>query len=120
MLATQVGYEKGKEWLENLIDLIQDNYDYLKSELNKNIPDIIVTPLEGTYLAFLDLRKIISVNEVKNFIQDKARLAIDFGEWFGGSFKGFIRLNLATDPEIVKKAVSNIIEVYNSEFSKNK
>lgn len=119
MLATQVGYEKGKEWLENLIDLIQDNYDYLKSELNKNIPDIIVTPLEGTYLAFLDLRKIISVNEVKNFIQDKARLAIDFGEWFGGSFKGFIRLNLATDPEIVKKAVSNIIEVYNSEFSKN-
>lgn len=120
MLATQVGYEKGKEWLENLIDLIQDNYDYLKSELNKNIPDIIVTPLEGTYLAFLDLRKIISVNEVKNFIQDKARLAIDFGEWFGGSFKGFIRLNLATDPEIVKKAVSNIIEVYNSYFSKNK
>ena len=120
MLATQVGYEKGKEWLENLIDLIQDNYDYLRSELNKNIPDIIVTPLEGTYLAFLDLRKIISVNEVKNFIQDKARLAIDFGEWFGGSFKGFIRLNLATDPEIVKKAVSNIIEVYNSYFSKNK
>ena len=120
MLATQVGYEKGKEWLENLIDLIQDTYDYLKSELNKNIPDIIVTPLEGTYLAFLDLRKIISVNEVKNFIQDKARLAIDFGEWFGGSFKGFIRLNLATDPEIVKKAVSNIIEVYNSYFSKNK
>ena len=120
MLATQVGYEKGKEWLENLIDLIQDNYDYLRSELNKNIPDIIVTPLEGTYLAFLDLRKIISVNEVKNFIQDKARLAIDFGEWFGDSFKGFIRLNLATDPEIVKKAVSNIIEVYNSYFSKNK
>ena len=120
MLATQVGYEKGKEWLENLIDLIQDNYDYLRSELNKNIPDIIVTPLEGTYLAFLDLRKIISVNEVKNFIQDKARLAIDFGEWFGGSFKGFIRLNLATDPQIVKKAVSNIIEVYNSYFSKNK
>ena len=120
MLATQVGYEKGKKWLENLIDLIQDNYDYLKSELNKNIPDIIVTPLEGTYLAFLDLRKIISVNEIKNFIQDKARLAIDFGEWFGGSFKGFIRLNLATDPQIVKKAVSNIIEVYNSYFSKNK
>lgn len=119
MLATQVGYEKGKKWLENLIDLIQDNYDYLKSELNKNIPDIIVTPLEGTYLAFLDLRKIISVNEVKTFIQDKARLAIDFGEWFGDSFKGFIRLNLATDPEIVKKAVSNIIEVYNSYFPKN-
>jgi len=32
---------------------------------------------------------------------------------------GNARLNLATDPEIVKKAVSNIIEVYNSYFPKN-
>jgi len=32
--------------------------------------------------------------------------------WFGASFKGFIRINLATDPEIVKKAVENIITEY--------
>ncbi|MCY7008315.1 aminotransferase, partial [Fusobacterium simiae] len=40
------------------------------------------------------------------------RLAIDFGEWFGENFKGFIRLNLATDPKIVKQAVENIITEY--------
>ena len=108
MLATQVAYEKGSEWLENVKEIIEDNFNYLKTELNKHIPEITITNLEGTYLVFLDLRKIIPIDKVKEFIQDKCNLAIDFGEWFGASFKGFIRINLATDPEIVKKAVENI------------
>ena len=112
MLATQVAYEKGSEWLENVKEIIEDNFNYLKTELNKHIPEITITNLEGTYLVFLDLRKIIPIDKVKEFIQDKCNLAIDFGEWFGKSFKGFIRINLATDPEIVKKAVENIITEY--------
>ena len=112
MLATQVAYEKGSEWLENVKEIIEDNFNYLKTELNKHIPEITITNLEGTYLVFLDLRKIIPIDKVKEFIQDKCNLAIDFGEWFGASFKGFIRINLATDPEIVKKAVENIITEY--------
>ena len=112
MLATQVAYEKGSEWLENVKEIIEDNFNYLKTELNKHIPEITITNLEGTYLVFLDLRKIIPIDKVKEFIQDKCNLAIDFGEWFGASFKGFIRVNLATDPEIVKKAVENIITEY--------
>ena len=112
MLATQVAYERGSEWLENVKEIIEDNFNYLKTELNKHIPEIIITNLEGTYLVFLDLRKIIPIDKVKEFIQDKCNLAIDFGEWFGASFKGFIRINLATDPEIVKKAVESIIFEY--------
>ena len=112
MLATQVAYEKGSEWLENVKEIIEDNFNYLKTELNKHIPEITIINLEGTYLVFLDLRKIISIDKVKEFIQDKCNLAIDFGEWFGASFKGFIRINLATDPEIVKKAVESIIFEY--------
>ena len=112
MLATQVAYEKGSEWLENVKEIIEDNFNYLKTELNKHIPEIIITNLEGTYLVFLDLRKIIPIDKVKEFIQDKCNLAIDFGEWFGANFKGFIRMNLATDPQIVKKAVENIINEY--------
>ena len=112
MLATQVAYEKGSEWLENVKEIIEDNFNYLKTELNKHIPEITITNLEGTYLVFLDLRKIIPIDKVKEFIQDKCNLAIDFGEWFGANFKGFIRINLATDPQIVKKAVENIISEY--------
>lgn len=107
--ATQAGYQYGEKWLENILEIIEENYNYLKKELNEKAPEIVVSSLEGTYLVLLDLRKCVDINHVKEFIQDKCRLAVDFGEWFGENFKGFVRLNLATDPEYVKQAVSNII-----------
>jgi cystathionine beta-lyase len=109
--ATQAAYAYGEEWLENILEIIRKNYQYIKEELNNKAPDIVVTPLEGTYLLLLDLRKCIKPEDTKAFIQDKCRLAVDFGEWFGANFKGFVRLNLATDPKYVKQAVANIVDV---------
>lgn len=37
------------------------------------------------------------------------RLAVDYGEWFGVGYEGFIRMNLATDPVFVKQAAETII-----------
>lgn len=118
MLATQLGYEKGEAWLENLKEIIYGNYLYLKNELNKNIPEIVISDLQGTYLVLLDLRKILASDKTKDFIQDKCSLAVDYGEWFGENFKGFIRINLATDPKFIEQAVENIIREYKKLSSK--
>ncbi|MEA5083634.1 MAG: MalY/PatB family protein [Lachnospiraceae bacterium] len=109
LTATQAGYTYGGEWLENVLEVIQDNYHYLKTELNKNMPDITVCSLEGTYLILLDMRKCIKPELVRDFIQNKCHLAVDYGEWFGENFKGFVRLNLATNPAYVKEAVQRIV-----------
>lgn len=111
VIATQAAYTYGEEWLENLLEIIRANYRYIKEELNNKAPEIVVTPLEGTYLLLLDLRKYIKPEDTKAFIQDKCRLAVDFGEWFGANFKGFVRLNLATDPKYVHRATANIIDI---------
>lgn len=111
VIATQAAYTYGEEWLENLLEIIRTNYRYIKEELNNKAPEIVVTPLEGTYLLLLDLRKYIKPEDTKAFIQDKCRLAVDFGEWFGANFKGFVRLNLATDPKYVQRATANIIDI---------
>lgn len=107
--ATQAGYAYGEEWLSNVLGVISDNYEYVKNELNAKAPGIILSALEGTYLLFLDLRNYIDPENTKEFIQDKCRLAVDFGEWFGDNYKGFVRLNLATSPQNVQKAVFNIV-----------
>ena len=112
LTATEAGYAGGSDWLEGLMSVIRHNYAYIKNELNANIPEIILSPLEGSYLALLDMRKAIPPEELKAFIQDKCRLAVDYGEWFGANFKGFIRLNLATDPKYVRQALENIIREY--------
>lgn len=110
LTATCAGYTYGEDWLKNMLAVVQDNYDYLKRKLEANVPEIIVCPLEGTYLAFLDFRKCMKAGEVKSFILNRCHLAVDYGEQFGENFAGFVRLNIATDPEFVKGAVSNIIK----------
>lgn len=115
--AVEAAYTYGKEWLKTVLEIIQDNYNYLKERLNKELPLAVLTPLEGTYLAWLDLSAYtgkVKEEGMKSFVQEKARLAVDYGDWFGYGGEGFIRLNLATTPEYVKKAVDGLVRAANN------
>ena len=109
MVATKAGYTYGGEWLGQVLDVIRDNYRYLKEELNKRLPRMTVCALEGTYLVMIDLRSYVNPEQTLDFVQKHCRLAVDYGEWFGQAYKGFIRLNLATDPAYIKQAVERIV-----------
>ncbi|NGP57676.1 pyridoxal phosphate-dependent aminotransferase [Paenibacillus thiaminolyticus] len=108
-IAAEAAYTHGEEWLESLLEVIRHNFNYLKNELEKHAPKAIVTELEGTYLAWIDLRPYVNCEETKEFIQDKCGLAIDFGEWFSDKCKGFVRLNMATDPKLVELGTQRVI-----------
>lgn len=127
--ATEAAYACGAQWLTDLKKVIQANYDYIKSSLAEKAPKIIVCDMQGTYLPMLDLRGMFDMNnpshesvilngkapvngDIYNFAQIKCRLAVDYGEWFGENFGGFIRLNLATTPQTVKQVVDNIVKEY--------
>ncbi len=43
--------------------------------------------LEGTYLPMIDLRGFLAPEDTKEFIQEKCRLAVDYGEWFGEGYE---------------------------------
>ena len=81
-----------------------------KAELAEKLPEAVVTPLEGTYLCWINLEAYVSADEMKEVIQKKCRLAVDFGDWFGGErFGTFIRMNLATSKENVEIGVNALI-----------
>jgi len=109
-VATQAAYDGGGEWLTSVLNIVRENDKYLRSEFAREIPKVIVSPLEGTYLLWVDMRAYLGTEGIKEFIQDKCRLAIDYGEWFCPDAKGFIRFNLATEPRYVENAVKNIIK----------
>ena len=101
----------GRPWLEGVIDIIRKNAQYVEETLAEKLPEAVVSPLEGTYLQWVDLGAYVKPNETQELIQNKCRLAVDYGEWFGGErFGSFIRLNLATSPENIKEAVSRIVK----------
>ena len=77
MVATEAADKYGSDWLDGLLKTLKRNYEYIRDELKSKVPDIITSPLEGTYLAFMDLRKVVNPDRVKEFIQDDCKIAIE-------------------------------------------
>lgn len=114
MLATQAAYEEGEEWLDELIQVVEYNYDLLKDDIKQLLPQATLIKKEGTYLAWLDLSEYIPKEEMSVILEKQAKIAIDYGEWFEKKSAGFIRINLATKPENIKKAVKQLEKVLNN------
>lgn len=108
-IAYEQAYANGRLWLNEVLKIITSNYKLLKSELSERLPKSIVSPLEGTYLAWINLDHYLNDENYIDFIQGKCKLAVDYGSWFGGDkYNKFIRINLATSKENIIKAVEQL------------
>lgn len=109
-IAAEAAYTKGRPWFDEVKKIIYQNYCYMRDTFASELPGIIVSPLEGTYLAWVDMGSYLKATELKDFMQKKCRLAFDYGSWFGGANSAtHIRVNLATSSENVETAVQTII-----------
>lgn len=109
-LAVTAAYNEGEAWLDTVLDTIYDNYRRLQEALLP-FPEIILSPLEGTYLAWLDLKNIVPPADIRTFIQKKTGLAVNYGDWFfqAGKEDTHIRINLATPTKTMNEALAKLI-----------
>lgn len=111
-IAVQSAYEGGRKWLDEVLNIIEENYHLMKSILEEKLPKVWIPKLEGTYLMWIDLGAYVSADEIESVIQKDCGLAVDYGSWFGGEAYGtFIRVNLATGEENIRLAAEKIVEV---------
>lgn len=108
-IAYEQAYTNGRSWLNKVLKIISSNYNLLKKELKERLPKAVVCPLEGTYLAWIDLDYYLDEDNYVELIQEKCKLAVDYGNWFGGDkYNSFIRINLATREENIMKAIEQL------------
>ena len=109
--ALITAYNKCETWLDELIDYIEDNYNYLVDYINKNIPNIKVTKQEGTFLTWIDCRELgLNHKDLEMFFIQKAKLALSSGDTFGKGGNGFMRMNIACSRSTIKKALDRLKE----------
>ncbi|WP_122645584.1 MalY/PatB family protein [Enterococcus mediterraneensis] len=109
-LAGKVAYQTGDEWFAALKEVIVSNYHYVRETFAAQLPEVKVADLQGTYLLWLDLSRLLSSVEIESFIKEECGLAVDFGGWFSQETQQYIRLNLATTPENVRQAVQQLLQ----------
>ena len=54
--ALIAAYNEGGEWLDELKKYLWENYEYLRDFFTRHLPALPVTPLEATYLVWVDCR----------------------------------------------------------------
>lgn len=96
VIALQAAYNEGAEWLDQLLEYIHGNYEYMRRFCEEHMPDFPITKLEGTYLVWMDCRKfgMTSAELEKVLIQD-AKLWLNAGTMYGKDGEGFMRWNIA-------------------------
>ena len=113
-IAMEAAYKYGDEWLEQVLDYLQENLNYLKNYFLKNIPRIKVIDPEGTYLIWLDCHDLDMDNNVlRSFMRENAKVGLEDGFIFGESGSGFMRMNIACPRYILSEALKRIENAVN-------
>jgi cystathionine beta-lyase len=114
LVGTIAAYENGEEWLEEVMDYVQNNYTFLKKFISEHLPRVKVNKPEGTYLVWLDFSDYNLTNQALKYklIKD-AKVVLNQGYVFGDGGNGFARLNLATSRKLIEKALNQIERSFN-------
>ena len=109
LVATEAAYSKGEEWYQAMHAYVEANINYTKEYVEKYLPGVKMTDLEGTYLVWLDFRETgLTVEELEDLILNKARLWLDSGKIFGKAGEGFQRINVACPRATLAEALERI------------
>ena len=105
--AALAAYRYGEPWLNDLIEYLQGNRDYLYRFVRDEMPGVEMGLPEGTYLAWLDCRKAVNGNPHEFFLE-KARVAVNDGATFGNGGEGFVRLNFGCPRSMLEEALQRM------------
>jgi cystathionine beta-lyase len=132
IVANQAAYAEGADWLEQLVEYINANHDFVESFIGANIPLIKFVKPQGTYLTWLDVSNVetkIGANElaaeankkvspgmkpvspevmVERWFVSKAKVQMNPGPNYGFGGQGHMRMNIATSRKTLELALSNI------------
>ena len=106
-------YEEGDVWLDTLKVHLQENIKYVKTFLQTHGLPVKAVPTEATFLMWLECRNMgLGHEELMHFFYYKAKLGLNDGMSFGQAGEGFMRLNIGTGTEVIKRAMHQLLEAY--------
>lgn len=107
--AFTAAYQTGEDWLKELIPYLQGNLDFLLDYCARRIPLIHPVKPEGTYLVWLDCRRLpLTPDQLRSFLINEAKLGLNDGREFGPGGEGFARINIACPRPVLAEALHRL------------
>ena len=117
--AFESAYKNGKPWLEDLKEHLYGNYKMLQGLCDEYSDVIKVTPIEATYLAWLDCKGMgLRDKALRTFFVNEAKLGLNAGISFGKEGSGFMRLNFAVSRAKMSTIIVRLEKALESRFGR--
>ena len=112
-LALEAAYNESEDWINELMPYIADNYALLKDTFAKEVPSYEVLKLEGTYLAWVDIRKSgLTANALTEKLLREGKVQVNSGVIYSkNDGEGYIRINLACPRATLQEGLKRIVNV---------
>lgn len=108
-VACAAAYDKCEGWMREMIEVVHENYRYLRDFLAENLPQLKLAPMEGTYLAWMDCRGLHMEREkLEQFFVDH-ELFFNGGLMFGEQYGEYMRIVLAAPTFVIKKMCEKLL-----------
>jgi cystathionine beta-lyase len=109
LVAMETSYKHGKEWLDQLLEYLEENLEFTITYFREKIPRIKIIRPEATYLLWLDCRELgLDDKALNSFMIEKAKVWMDDGPMFGIGGKGFQRMNIACPRATLEEGLKRI------------
>lgn len=108
LAATRAAYTSCDAWLDGLKAYLMDNRDFVCAYVKENMPKIRLSPLEATYLMWLDCRALGLTQEELMDRLTSAHVKLNDGLFFGEMGRGFVRLNIACPRTQLESALARL------------
>jgi len=111
--AMEAAYNNGGEWLDEMMEYVRGNLEFLENFFKSELPEVKVIEPEGTYLVWTDFRAFgISHRELLRKFVEEAKVAPGQGDIYGPEGEGFMRINLACPRAILEEGLNRIAAAF--------
>ena len=105
----RAAYNYGDEWLDQLMEYLQGNFDFLIKYVSDNMPKVKVMVPEATYLVWLDFKNYaVESHELHKKLKYTGKIWLDQGYMFGKAGEGFERINIACPRSVLEEGLKRI------------
>lgn len=110
-VALEAAYNESEDWLDALNAYIFDNYNYLKGSLGRELPQLGVTRLEGTYLVWVNTSSLgLPSDTIAEDLLRDGRVMVSAGTMYGeNDGRDYIRLNIACPRATLEEGLRRIV-----------
>ncbi len=109
-VAALAAYEKGQEWLDQVLVYLKKNRDFVADYVRERLPGLSMTRTEATYLAWIDCGKSAIGRDPFGFFLREAKVALNEGSAYGKGGEEFVRLNFACPRRLLTEALDRMHE----------